>query len=134
MNHSTPDAHSSSLESNTLSELYPLDPQRAWPRGISQLEDSLSLLTQALSEVFSAERESPVRASCDPDILSEQLNLTLTPAELTTILTSTSTDLGAPGKDNLYGHGLVNAFAACQSVMGGGGGGPQRRGPGALPP
>ncbi|MFT5734509.1 MAG: subtilisin family serine protease [Planctomycetota bacterium] len=48
----------------------------------------------------------------------------LTPAQLTTILTSTATDLGAPGKDNLFGHGLVNAFAACQSVMGGGGGGP----------
>ncbi|QDV06534.1 Extracellular basic protease precursor [Planctomycetes bacterium Poly30] len=51
------------------------------------------------------------------------LDPTLTPAELTTILTSTATDLGAAGRDNLYGEGLVNAFAACQAAAGGGGGG-----------
>ncbi len=52
------------------------------------------------------------------------LDNTLTPAQLTSILTSTATDLGTAGRDNLYGHGLVNAFAACQSAMGGGGGAP----------
>ena len=52
------------------------------------------------------------------------LDLNLTPAQLTSILTSTATDLGAAGQDNIFGHGLVNAFAACQNVMGGGGGGP----------
>jgi serine protease len=45
-----------------------------------------------------------------------------TPAQLTAILTSTATDLGDAGQDNIFGHGLVNAFAAVQSAMGGGGG------------
>ncbi|MEM8709566.1 MAG: S8 family serine peptidase [Planctomycetota bacterium] len=52
------------------------------------------------------------------------LEPTLTPAQITTILTSTATDLGAAGQDNIFGHGLVNAFAACQSADGSGGGGP----------
>lgn len=36
----------------------------------------------------------------------------LTPAQLTNLLTSTATDLGAAGKDNSYGYGLVNPYKA----------------------
>ncbi|HRV79933.1 MAG TPA: S8 family peptidase [Planctomycetota bacterium] len=51
-------------------------------------------------------------------------NPSLTVAQVEAILTSTATDLGAVGKDNLYGYGLVNAFAAVQAAGGGGGGAP----------
>ncbi|MCK6445064.1 MAG: S8 family peptidase [Planctomycetes bacterium] len=44
----------------------------------------------------------------------------LTPAEIETILTTTATDLGAPGRDNNFGWGLVNAAAAVNSAAGGG--------------
>jgi subtilisin family serine protease len=37
---------------------------------------------------------------------------TLTPSTLTSLLTSTATDLGAAGKDNSYGYGLVNPYKA----------------------
>ena len=37
---------------------------------------------------------------------------TLTPASLTTLLQNTATDLGAAGKDNSYGYGLVNPYKA----------------------
>jgi serine protease len=37
-------------------------------------------------------------------------------------LTSTALDLGAAGRDNYYGHGLVQAFAATEALLGGGGG------------
>lgn len=45
----------------------------------------------------------------------------LTPTEVENFLTSTATDRGAPGRDNQYGNGLVNAFAAVQAAIGGGG-------------
>jgi subtilisin family serine protease len=48
----------------------------------------------------------------------------LTPAQVESILVSTATDLGAAGKDNFYGHGLVNAEFALQMASGGGGGAP----------
>lgn len=48
----------------------------------------------------------------------------LTPAQVESILTSTATDRGAAGRDDQFGHGLVNAFAAVQSAGGGGGGAP----------
>ncbi|WP_407539034.1 S8 family serine peptidase [Deinococcus radiomollis] len=37
---------------------------------------------------------------------------TLTPASLTALLQNTATDLGAAGKDNSYGYGLVNPYKA----------------------
>ncbi|MBK7875087.1 MAG: S8 family serine peptidase [Planctomycetes bacterium] len=43
---------------------------------------------------------------------------TLTPAEVETILVDTATDLGAPGRDDLYGHGLVHAERAVQAASG----------------
>jgi serine protease len=52
------------------------------------------------------------------------VNPALTPAQVENILTSTATDRGAPGRDDEYGNGLVNAFAAVQSAGGGGGGAP----------
>lgn len=52
------------------------------------------------------------------------VNPALTPAQVETILTSTATDRGAPGRDDIFGHGLVNAFAAVQNANGGGGGAP----------
>jgi len=39
-------------------------------------------------------------------------NPSMTPGQVETLLTSTSTDLGAPKKDSIFGYGLVNAFAA----------------------
>ncbi|MFT5150612.1 MAG: serine protease [Planctomycetota bacterium] len=36
----------------------------------------------------------------------------LTPGQIESFLTQTATDLGAPGRDDIFGHGLVNAFAA----------------------
>lgn len=49
----------------------------------------------------------------------------LTPAQLQTILQDTASDLGAPGKDPIFGHGLINAHAALLAASGGGGGPPQ---------
>lgn len=39
-------------------------------------------------------------------------NPSLTPAQVKAILESTATDKGDPGRDNIYGYGLVNAVAA----------------------
>lgn len=49
---------------------------------------------------------------------------TLTPAQVESILVTTATDLGASGKDNFYGNGLVNAELALQVAGGGAGGAP----------
>jgi subtilisin family serine protease len=47
-------------------------------------------------------------------------NPALTPDQVETTLTSTATDLGAAGRDNQFGHGLVNAFAAVTAAAGAG--------------
>ncbi|MBI5432507.1 MAG: S8 family serine peptidase [Planctomycetes bacterium] len=52
--------------------------------------------------------------------LMRAVDPTLTPTEIETILTTTATDLGAPGRDNTFGWGLVNAFAAVNAAQGGG--------------
>ncbi|CAM3594811.1 Thermophilic serine proteinase precursor [Vibrio aerogenes CECT 7868] len=39
-------------------------------------------------------------------------NPAITPAEIETGLFATAADIGAPGDDNVYGHGLVDAYAA----------------------
>jgi len=44
------------------------------------------------------------------------LNSSLTPDDIRNILTTTADDLGTPGRDNTFGHGLVNAFAAVDSI------------------
>lgn len=41
----------------------------------------------------------------------------LTPAEVEAIITSTATDLGAIGKDPVYGHGLINADRAVRAAL-----------------
>lgn len=46
-------------------------------------------------------------------------NPDLTPGEIRQILTSTATDLGEPGWDEEYGHGLINALAAVQAAQSG---------------
>ncbi len=51
-------------------------------------------------------------------------NPALTPAQVESILISTASDLGAPGKDDLYGHGLVDAFRAVTQASGGAMGSP----------
>ena len=51
-------------------------------------------------------------------VLSQNINLT--PADITAILLGTATDLGAAGRDNQFGEGLVNAFAAVSQAAGGG--------------
>ena len=43
-------------------------------------------------------------------------NSTLTPDQIRNILESTAEDLGAPGRDNTYGWGLIDAQAALESV------------------
>jgi subtilisin family serine protease len=40
----------------------------------------------------------------------------LTPAQIVNLLLTTATDIGDPGVDDLYGHGLLNLGAAIQSV------------------
>ena len=50
-------------------------------------------------------------------------NPTWTNAQIRTALTSTAKDLGAAGRDNAYGYGLVQAKAALTSLQGQGGGG-----------
>jgi len=42
----------------------------------------------------------------------------LTAAEITNILYATASDMGTAGKDNEYGHGRVNAFAALKVALG----------------
>jgi serine protease len=44
---------------------------------------------------------------------------TLTPDEVEAVLFATAEDLGAPGRDDQFGHGLVNALAAVLAVGGG---------------
>ncbi len=44
------------------------------------------------------------------------------PDEIRNILQSTAIDLGDPGWDQYYGWGLINAYAALQEALGGGGG------------
>jgi len=44
--------------------------------------------------------------------------------ELEALLFATATDLGAPGRDDVFGHGLVDAFAAVQAAQSGGSGPP----------
>lgn len=46
---------------------------------------------------------------------------TLTPAQMESILSTTATDLGTPGRDTRFGDGLVNALAAVQQAAGGAG-------------
>jgi len=45
------------------------------------------------------------------------LDPTLTPQEIEDVLTSTAVDLGAAGRDDLYGHGLIDARAALVAVQ-----------------
>ncbi|MBK7642172.1 MAG: S8 family peptidase [Planctomycetes bacterium] len=42
----------------------------------------------------------------------------LTPAQIESLMTSTAIDLGAPGRDNLYGWGLVDAYGAVSAADG----------------
>jgi len=49
---------------------------------------------------------------------------TLTPPEIESRLTSTATDLGAAGRDDFHGFGLINALRAVQSAGTGGSGTP----------
>ncbi len=44
-------------------------------------------------------------------------NQKLLPAEVSDVLRSTAADLGAPGADNTFGSGRIDAFAAVQSVV-----------------
>lgn len=44
-----------------------------------------------------------------------------TPAQIESALFTTATDLGSAGKDNVYGHGLVNAYQAVLAAQGSGG-------------
>jgi serine protease len=39
-----------------------------------------------------------------------------TPAQITNALIATASDLGAPGRDDLYGHGQVNVFEAARML------------------
>ncbi len=45
------------------------------------------------------------------------VNPSLTPAQIEAALTQTATDLGQPGRDNVFGFGLVNAVAAVEHAQ-----------------
>jgi serine protease len=47
-------------------------------------------------------------------------NPLLNPDQVEAVLTSTAVELGAPGRDDIFGHGLVNAFAAVNAAAGSG--------------
>jgi serine protease len=51
--------------------------------------------------------------------LVKACNPSLTNADVRTILESTAEDIGAVGKDDYFGHGIVDAFAAAQQACGG---------------
>ena len=63
----------------------------------------------------------PVVSGVSALVLSENPNLTL--AQVKDILYTTAIDMGSSGRDNTYGNGRVNAFAAVQAAGSGGGGG-----------
>jgi serine protease len=48
--------------------------------------------------------------------MMKSVNSSLTNAQIKSQLYSTATDIGAPGFDNQFGHGLLNAFEAAKSV------------------
>ena len=48
----------------------------------------------------------------------------LTPAQIESILQTTAEDLGTTGRDNTFGYGLVNAYAAVKKAQAGGTGAP----------
>jgi len=50
-------------------------------------------------------------------LLMMQVNPDLTPAEVSMILQTTAVELGAPGKDNDYGAGRIDAYATVQYVL-----------------
>jgi subtilisin family serine protease len=47
-------------------------------------------------------------------LLFSAANSNITPAQVSNILFSSAQDLGAPGRDDIFGYGLVDAFAALQ--------------------
>ncbi|MDQ3205903.1 MAG: S8 family serine peptidase [Pseudomonadota bacterium] len=49
-------------------------------------------------------------------------NSAATNVQVRNAITSTALDLGAPGRDVYYGHGLVQTFDATEALLGGGGG------------
>ena len=49
--------------------------------------------------------------------LMRQANPDLEVAAIKEILMATARDLGEPGEDNTYGHGLIDAYAAVLAVM-----------------
>ena len=51
------------------------------------------------------------------------VNPLLTPTEIETLMKSTAVDLGAPGRDDLYGAGLVDAYEAVYAAQNGAGSG-----------
>ena len=52
--------------------------------------------------------------------LLNEMKPDITPAEVRAVLESTARDLGAPGNDNNFGYGLVDALAACNTLKTGG--------------
>ncbi len=52
--------------------------------------------------------------------LVKSANSSLSNSDIKNILYNTATDIGAAGKDNQFGYGLVNAYAAVQAANGGG--------------
>ena len=69
----------------------------------------------------------PVVSGVSALVLSVDPNLTLT--QVKDILYNSAIDMGSSGRDNTYGHGRVNAFAAVQAAGGNNGGGSDTQAP-----
>jgi serine protease len=86
------------------------------------MDDSTNPLTPIYAYYEGTSMASPHVAGVAALLLA--INPALTPDQIDSLLTSTAVDLGAPGRDDFYGNGLVNAYAA---VIAASNIGPQRR-------
>jgi serine protease len=94
-----------------------------YPDGVlsTRADDLVSPLSYGYGFYQGTSMASPHVAGVAALMLSVAPNAT--PAQIENALFSSAKDLGTPGRDWSFGHGLVDAFAAVQAIQGTGGGG-----------